>query len=96
VQRTVDGKRPARDCKYSVLWNGETSRDMRVRHGAGSIRWECCAPLLQVRGVVRVEIRPRQYLREIRRVVGSTTHHVVMRRDHFLRDLYQVAQPIVL
>jgi hypothetical protein len=96
VQSTVDGKRPARNCKYSVLWDGEAARDMWVRHGTGAIRLKCCAPLLQVSGVVRVEIWPRQNLREIRGVVGPATHHVVMRRNDFLGDLYQVAQPIVL
>jgi hypothetical protein len=96
MQGTVNGKCPASDCKYSVLWDGEAARDMRVRHGTGGIRWKCCAPLLQVCGVVRVEIWPRQNLRKIRRVVGPATHHVVMRRDDFLGDLNHVTEPIVL
>jgi hypothetical protein len=69
---------------------------MRVRHGAGTIWWKCFAPLLYVRGVVRVEIGSRQNLDEIRRVVRPATHHAVMRRDDFLRDLYHEAQPVVM
>jgi hypothetical protein len=96
VQRTVDGKRPSRDCEYSVLGNGETTRHMRVRHGAGAVWWKCFAPLLYVRGVVRVEIWPRQNFGEIPRVVRSVAHHAVMSLDDFLRDLYQMAQPVVI
>jgi hypothetical protein len=96
VQRTVDGKRPSRDLQYSVLGNGEATRDMWVRHGTGAIRWKCFAPLLYVRSIVRVEIWSRQNLGDIRRVVRPATHHAVMRLDNFLRDLYQMAQPVVV
>jgi hypothetical protein len=96
VQRTVDGKRPSRDREYSVLGNGKATRDMWVRHGARAIWWKCFAPLLYVRGVVRMEIWPRQNLGDIGRVVGPATHHAVMRLDNFLRDLYQMAHPVVV
>ena len=96
MQRTVDGKRPSRDREYSVLGNGEATREMRVRHGAGAIWWKCFAPLLYVRRVGRVEIWSRKDLGDIRRVVRPATHHAVMRLDDFLRDLYQMAQPVVV
>ena len=43
-----------------------------------------------------MEIWPCQYLRDMGGVVGPVTHHTVVRRDNFMRDLYQVVHPIVL